>query len=190
MEEQQRMTAEEKQRTVSPVNETQTEVPPNNFGKKSNKWKNRLAKIKGSKQDSSKASQEDIKPEKLSVLPDRGQMLVDFKSSEATSDPSDNLHKGQILVDSKRPQNASAETLESTDFKNQSIEGAPKPPNNLPKPTDSVTSKTNPHHGTTDIAKEDVLHSKNSNESKNQDSKIQHNLRKSFDVFDAFLQKV
>ena len=157
------LTTEEKQRAVSPTNdaepEPEAEPLPKTIGKKSNKWKNRLAKMKGSKQDNVKPTEDDVKPEAPAGPSNEGELLVDFKSSDEIS------NRGQILVDFKRADEIpKSESVESTNNQPSVSETPPSTQVNTPK-IESLEQKP-----------------------KGEKQNLQRNLRQSFDVFDSFLQ--
>ena len=222
------LTAEEKQRAASPTIEVQTEPSPKlsptneiqtdspkNIGKKSSKWKNRLAKKKGSKQDNIKSTQVDLKPELPSATSERGQILVDFKSPDMNLAMKPELssvtsNRGEVLVDFKRPDIASSmrpEIPSDTSERGQILVDFKRPAISPPGASESTDNVQQPFVGLPKIPKDlqnpevhfqtetsthpnisDNIQSPSQNESKAQDPKIHQNLRQSFDVFDAFLQ--
>ena len=185
------LTAEEKQRAVSPTNETKTEQPPKNVGKKSNKWKNRLAKMKGSKEDNTKSIQDNVpdgmKLESPSEALGACQILVDFKSPDTSPVVKKELaisDRDQILVDFKRsPEVSQAETSEPTNH--QPFMGAPKTPDYLSKTDITTPTEASSRPSLSEKEIPEVQNQK----LKTQDPNLHQNLLQSFDVFDSFLQK-
>ncbi len=168
------LTAEEKQRGISPTNEAQTEISPKNVGKKSNKWKNRLAKMKG-KTESPKPEQSyvqvDVKPESSTEHSERGQTLDD--TEEADMNQIANIELPLVQPEATVPTNLQPLVT-------------PKTPDNLPK-TEMFTpteASTRPNLSEKGISKIEAP----SEKVKMPDPSIHKNLRQSFDVFDAFLQ--
>ena len=199
---------------LSLTNEVQTESPKN-IGKKSNKWKNRLAKKKGSKQDNIKSTQVDLKPDLPSATSERGRILVDFKSPDTSLSVKPELssvtsNRGEILVDFKRPDIASSmkpELPSSTSERGQILVDFKRPDLSPPGALESTDNVEQPFVGLPNTPKHlqnhevhipteasthpnisDKIQSPSQNQSKAQDPKIHQNLRQSFDVFDAFLQ--
>lgn len=168
------LTADEKQRSSSPTNDVEPDPLPKAIGKKSNKWKNRLAKMKGSKQDNVKSAEDDIEADVTSEIPtgtsSEGKLLVDFKSPEEISE------RGQILVDFNHA-NEIAKSEGEEPMKNQSSVETIDVPEQDSKPDMPILTQTSTPEVETNEQKPKV-----------QNQNLHKNLRQSFDVFDSFLQ--